>query len=178
MEVAQDLQMSGFEGFVFGLKIMLDIAHAQPYASRFVAISRADAFARRTHFVFAFGGFVGAVEHTVGGQDEVGAATDVQAVGDGVAGRLQFLRFAHEEVGRNDAAVADDIDFIFVEDAGGNGTKHKLLSIEDDGVSGIGAAGKTRHEVVLGREEIDHLSLALVAEDDAEEGIYFSFCHD
>ena len=94
------------------------------------------------------------------GQNEVSAAADVQAVGDGIACGFQFARLGHEQVGRNDATVADQIQFTGIEDTRGNRTEHKFLSVEDDGVSGIGAAGKARHQIVARSEIIDDLAFA------------------
>ena len=177
VEVAQDLLVAGLEGCVLGVEIVENIAHAQADACCLVAIRRADALARSANLGLSLGGLVGAVEHAVGGQDEVGAAADVQAVGELVARSLQFARFGHEEVGRNDAAVADNIDFAFVEDTRGNRTEHKFLALKDNGVASVGAAGEACHYVVSGREEIHYFTLAFVAEDDTEECINFSLCH-
>ena len=126
--------MAFLQRVVFREEIALDVAHTQPHACCFVAISRADALAGGAHFVLALRRFVGAVEHAVRGQNEVSAAADVQAVGDGIACGFQFARLGHEQVGRNDATVADQIQFTGIEDARGDRTEHKFLSVEDDGV--------------------------------------------
>ena len=113
----------------------------------------------------------------MGGQDEVGAATDVKPICDAVARGFQFVRLGHEEIRGNDAAVADEIQFAGVEYARGDGAEHKFVPVEDDGVPGIGAAGEARHQIVARSEIIDDLAFAFVAEHDAEQGIYLTFCH-
>ena len=175
--VGEQTQVAFFQRVVFREEIAFDVAHAQTHASRLVTIGGADALTGRAHFVFALRRFVGAVEHAVRGQNEVSAAADMQAVGDGIARGLQFVRLGHEQVGRNDATVADQIQFTGIEDARGDRTEHKFLSVEDDGVAGIGAAGKARHQVVARSEIIDDLAFAFVAEHDAQQGIYLTFCH-
>ena len=111
------------------------------------------------------------------GQDEVGAAADVQTALQIVASLLQFHGLCHEQVGSDDAAVADDVQFALVEDTRGDAAEDELLALEDDGVSGIWTAGKTCHNVVAWGEYVYNLTFAFVAEDDAQEGINFSFCH-
>ena len=127
----------------------------------------ADALARGAHFVLALGSFVGAVEDAVCGQDQVSAGADVQAAFEVVAGSFQFAGLLHEKVGGDDAAVADDVQLALVEDARGDGAEHKLLAIEDDGVTGIGATGEAGYNVVFGGEDINDLTFSFVAEDDA-----------
>ena len=101
------------------------------------------------------------------GQDEVGAAADVQALSERVAGILQFASLGHEEVGGNDAAVANDVDFTLVKDSGGDGAEHEFFAIEDDGVAGVRAARKACHYIVARSEIIHHFTFAFVAEDNA-----------
>jgi hypothetical protein len=113
----------------------------------------------------------------VGRQDEVGALGDMEAAPDVVAGSLQLIGLCHEEVGGQHATVAYDVYLALAEDAGGNGAQHKLLAVEDYGVAGIGTAGKACHHIILRSEIIYYLSLAFIAEDYAQQGIYFSFCH-
>ena len=130
-----------------------------------------------SHFVFAFGSFVGTVQHTVCGQDEVCTAADVQAFGELITGVLEFASLGHEQVGCDDASVTYDVDFSFIEDARRDRAEHKFLSLEDDGMSGVGTSGKACHNVISRCEIIDHLSFAFIAKDDAQQSVYFSFCH-
>ena len=177
VEVFENLEVAVFERLVFLFEVVLDVAHAEADACGLVAISWADAFSRCSHFALAFGRFISAVEHAVGWEDEVGASADVEAFSQGISSSLEFMSFSHEEVGSDDAAVADDVDFLFVEDTRRNGAEHEFLAIEDDGVSGVRAASKTSYHVIVRGEEIHHFSFAFVAEDDAQQGVYFSCCH-
>ena len=169
--------MACLECLVFLFKIFQDVAHAETYALCLVAVGGAYALAGGAHLVLSLGGLVGTVEHTVGGQDEMGAAADVQAVGQRITGGFEFFGLGHEEVGGNDAAVADDVDFPFVEDARRNGAQHEFLSFKDNGVSGVGTARKTGHHIVARSKVVDYLTFAFIAKYDAQQGINFSFCH-
>ena len=177
MQVAENLFVTRFERTVFLFKVLFDVADTQAHAGGLVAVSRTDALARGAYLVLALGGLVGAVEHAVGRQNEMGAAADVEARGDVVAGGFEFAGFCHEEVGRDDAAVAYDVRFAFIEDARRNGAQHEFLSVEDNGVAGVGASGKAGDYVVARREEIHDLAFAFVAENNAQQGINFSLCH-
>jgi hypothetical protein len=44
-------------------------------------------------------------------------------------------------------------------------------------MSGVGASCKACHNVISRCEIIDHLSFAFIAKDDAQQSVYFSFCH-
>ena len=178
VEVAQNLFVAGFQSFVFGFEAIEDVAHTKAHAGCFVAVSRTDALSCRTHLVLALGSFVSAVEHTMGRKNKMGALADVKALRKLVAGSFELVSLSHEKVGRNDAAVADDVYLSLVENARGNGTQHEFLTIEDDGVAGVGAACEASYYVVAGGEEVHHFALAFIAENDAKQGIYFSFSHD
>ena len=157
---------------------MQNIAYTQTYASSFVAVSGTDAFTRGTNLVLAFGSLVGTVEHAVRGQNQVSTTADVQTFGEFVTGSFQFVSLSHKEVGSNDATITNDIDFTLVENARGDGTEYELLSVENDGVSGIRSTGKTCHHVVTRCKVIYYFSFALISENDTKQGINFSFCHN
>lgn len=177
VEILQNLFVACLECSVFGFESVEDVTHAQTYTCSLVAIGRANALTRGAHLVLALGGLVGAVEHTMGGENQMGALADVQTLGQLIASCLQLVGFCHEEVGGNHATIADDVHLALVEDAGGNGTEHEFLAIEDDGVAGIGAASKTGYHVVTRGEIVDHFAFAFVAENDTQKGIHFSFSH-
>lgn len=169
--------MSGLEGFVLGREIVDDVAHAQSCSAGFFAISRPDSFSRGADGVFTFGGFVGAVENAVCGQDEVCPCADVESAAEVIAGSFQFLCFLHEEIGRDDTSVADDVDFSFIEDARWNGAQDEFLAVENDGVSSIGTAGETCYDIVAWGEDIDDFSFSFIAEDDAQQGVNLTLSH-
>ena len=101
----------------------------------------------------------------------------MQATVEVVACGFQLLSLCHKKVGRDDAAVANDIQLTLVEDTGGNGAKNEFLAVEDDGMTSVGTAGKTCHDVVFGSEDIDDFSFSFVAEYDAQQGVNFSLFH-
>ena len=53
--------------------------------------------------------------------------------------------------------------------------KHKLLTVELDGVSGIRAALKTADHIIFRRERVDDLTFAFVAPLQSKKQI--QFCH-
>ncbi len=178
VEVAEYLLVTGFQRLVLLFETIEDVAYAKTHAGSLVAISRTDALTRGAHFVLALGSFVSAVEHAVGRKDEVSALADVKTLGELVASGFELMSLSHEEVGSNDATITYDVHLTLVEYARGNGTQHEFLTVEDNGVAGVGATGETCYHVVTGGEIVHHLALAFIAENDAEQGIYFSFSHD
>ena len=170
--------MAGFERLVFGLKTVQDISHTQSHTGCLVAIGGADTFTGGAYLVLAFGGLIGTVEHTMGGQYKMGAPADMQTFGKGITGLFELAGLNHKKVGGNHTAVADDIDLALIEYSGGNGPEYKFFSVKNDGMSGIGTAGKAGHYIVTRCKEIHHLTLAFVTEDNAQQGINFSFRHE
>ena len=159
--------MAGFQSRIFFFKAVEDVTHAQADACGFVAVSGADSFAGGAYFGLAFGGFVSTVQDTVGRQDQVGALADVQTFFQVVSCGLQFLGFGHEQVRSDDATVADDVHFVFCEDARGDGAEYELLAFENDGVSGVRAACEAGHHVLFRGKHVYHFSFAFVSENDA-----------
>lgn len=66
----------------------------------------------------------------MGRQNEVSTTTDVETLCELIACSFEFLGFSHEKIWGYHATIADDIDFLLVKNARGDGTQHKLLSIE------------------------------------------------
>ena len=155
----------------------MDVAHTESHARSLVAIRRTDALARSAHFALTLCRFISAVEHAVRGENQVCAATDVQTFCNLITRTLQFARLIHKEVGSNHATITDDVHLALVKDARGDGTKYKLLAIKDNSVTSVRTASKTRHEVIARSKIVHHFTLTFVAKDNAEQGIYFSFCH-
>ena len=176
-EVAQYLQVAGLQGFVLRQEVVLYVAHAQACAAGFLAVCRADALACGANSCGTLRCLVCAVEHAVRGQYQVGAAADVEPAVQVVACRFKLLGLGHEEVWSDDASVADDVELPLVENARGDAAQDELLAIEDDGVAGVWTACEACHYVVFGCEDVHHLAFAFVSEDDAQQGIHFSFCH-
>ena len=174
MKIAQNLLVAFLEALVLLNEIVEDIANAQSHTCCLVGIGGADSLAGGSHLVLALGGLIGTVEHTVGRKDKVCTAADVQTLRQAVACSLQFVGFLHEEVRCNDAAVAYDVQLTLVENAGGNAAEHEFLAFKNNGMSGIGATGKTGDHIIARSKIVDDLAFSFVAENDAEQGIDFS----
>ena len=66
------------------------------------------------------------------------------------------------DAGVDDAAVANDADFIGVEDAGGNDVKRELAQFVDYGVAGVISGRVAGNNVGFFSQQIDDPALALV----------------
>ena len=177
VQVAESLFVPGLQGVVLLLEVLKDVAYAKSRPACFLAVCRADTLAGRADLVLSFGCLEGTVQNPVCGQDEMCPFADVQTALEVVASFFEFTGFLHEEVWSNDTAVTDDVELAFIEDAAGNAAEHKLLSFEDDGVSSVWPACEAGYYIIIRGEHIHYLSFSFVAEDDAEQGIYFTFCH-
>ena len=138
------------------------VLDAQAGAVHLVHVGRADAALGRADEVLAELLLVGAVEVLVVGHDDVRVAGDLEGVaGDALA--LEDVDLGEEDLGVDDAAVADHRVGALVHDAGGDLVKRQLVTVGDDGVSGIGAAGVAADDVEVAGDEVGDLALALVA---------------
>ena len=91
----------------------------------------------------------------------------------GVAGNLEVLAgdalglervdLTKEHLGVDDAAVANHGIDALVHDARGNLMEGELVAAGNDGVTCVGSAGVAADDVKLARDEVRHLTLALVA---------------
>ena len=59
-------------------------------------------------------------------------------------------------------AVADEAEFLFVENAGRNGVQDGALAVHLDGVSGVVAALETHDDVAVRSEHVNDFTLAFV----------------
>ena len=109
--------MAGLQRIVLLLEVVQNVAHTQSRAACLLAVGGADALSCGAHFVLSLGCLIGAVEHTVRGQDEMGALADVQTALEVVTGSLQLMCLGSEQVGSYHAAVAYDVQFALIEDA-------------------------------------------------------------
>ena len=169
--------MAGLGGCIFLLEVLQNITHTQAGAAHLVGIGGADALAGGAHLVLAFLSFVGSIEHTVGGHNEVCLLRDVQALLQWVPALFQCFCLIHEEVGSQHHAVADDIYLVALEDARGNAAQHIFLSLEFQCVPCVGAALETGHHVIAGSEHVDYLSLAFIAPLQSQQDVNLSFVH-
>jgi len=99
----------------------------------------------------------------MGRHDQVSLIRDVQARLKLVSALSQLLGLAHKEVGGQHHAIADDIDLATLENSGGNAAEHIFLALKLQGVAGIGSTLKAGYHVIVGREYVYDLTLALIS---------------
>lgn len=104
------------------------------------------------------------------GEDEVCAIREDESGGVDVL-LIERVEFLDERKGIDDESVGDDGEDTGMEDAGGKEVECEAFSCELDGVPGIGAAVVSDDGVVVGREKVDDLALALVAPLEADNGV-------
>ena len=163
MQPLQHLDVAGLGCLILALEVVQDISHAQAVAADLVGVCGADALARRAYLGVALGSLVGRIQQTVRGHDEVGFLGDVQAFFQRMACGFEGFGFGFEKGGVEHHAVADEVHFVALEYAGGDGTEHVLLSVELKRMSGVGAALEAGHYVVSGGQHVDYFAFAFVA---------------
>ena len=178
VQVGQNLFVACFQHLVFLLEVLQDVSHAQTSTAGFLAISGADTLTCSPHLVLSLGCFVCPVQNAMSGQDEVGALADVQTLLQIVTCGFQLLGFSHEKVWSYHTSVANDVEFAFIKYSRGNATQYELLALKDDGMPSVGAACKSGHNIVFGSEHVHYFSFSFISENNAQQGIHFSFCHD
>ena len=114
--------------------------------------------------------FEGGVVLLVIGHDHVGPVGDAQIVPDldpPVAQPVDLL----DQNGRvDDDAIGDHAELLRVENARGDEVHGVSFLAHDHGVAGVGPAVVADDDVVLGRQQVDDLALALVAPLQADDG--------
>ncbi len=160
---SEHLQMALLVGGILRLEVIQDVTDTQSVAAHFVGIGRPDTLAGGAHLVFALGSLKRAVENAMGRHDQVSLIRDVQARLKLVSALGQLLGLAHKEVGGQHHAIADDIDLATLENSGGNAAEHIFLALEFQGVAGIGSTLKAGNHVIVGREYVYDLTLALIS---------------
>ena len=136
---------------------------AQAAARHLVFVGGADAAAGGADLLAARRALGGQFDHAVIGQDDLGAIGDEELAVDIDAEVAQLGDFLEEGDGIEDHAVADDAFASRAEHAAGNELQYEFLPADDDGVSGVVAAGIARHGGEALAEHVDNLALALVA---------------
>lgn len=147
---------------VFCREVVLGVAEAKAVARNLVGVAGTDTLAGGADFRLALGAFAGGVEQTVGRQDDVGLAGNLEDGLEVDARGLEFACLLGEENGVEHDARADDVDLAVLEDAGGDRAENEFLSVELKGVSGVGTALETGDYVVAGSQDIDNLAFAFV----------------
>ena len=152
-----------------------DVAHADARAGNLVGVGGTDALQRRTNLAVALGLLVGGVHHAVARQNEVGLLADEEVLHSVDTLLGQRLDLLTENARLDEHAVADEVDFLLVEDAAGNDVQHMLRAVEFKSMAGIGAALEAGHNVVARRQHVDNLAFAFVAPLEAQQYVYL--CH-
>src|ERR1700740_3043864 len=79
------------------------------------------------------------------------------------AGRAEAIEFSHQRRGVDDHARADHGVLSRTQDAAGNQLQDKAITIENDGMARVVAAGATRDVVKGSRHVIDDFAFAFIA---------------
>ena len=138
------------------------VLDAKAGAVHLVHVAGADAALGGADEVLAELLLVRPVEVLVVGHDDVRVAGDLEVVGgDALLG--EHVDLGQQDLGVNDAAVADHGVGALVHDAGGDLVERELLAVRDDGVAGVGTAGVAADDVKVAGDEVGDLALALVA---------------
>ena len=109
------------------------------------------------------------------GKNDVSAVADKQIAVNLDARSAQGIYFLQEGKGIEHHSVADDAAAAFAQHAAGNQLQDELFAVDGDRVSGIMAAGITRHHVEALREHVNDLALALVAPLGADDDCRLAF---
>ena len=177
VQTAENALVTGLGGGVDLLEIgAQQIAHTHAVAADLVGVGRADALARRTDLGAALGGLVGGIEDPVRREDQMGFFRNAELLGDVVAALGELFGLGAEQNGIQNDAVSDDVGFTALEDSRGNRAEHVFLPAELQRMTGIGTTLESGYNLVMGREHVHDLSLALVAPLEAEDNVYFFHC--
>ena len=139
-----------------------NIPYAQPVASGFVHVGRADSFQRRTDLGLAFGSFGSRVDDPVGRQDQVRLFGDQQLALYVDAVGLQRGDLVGQDHRVDHDAVADDIDRSVAENPGRNRVEHVFFAFEMKGMSGVRPTLETGDHLIVGGQYVHHLSFTFV----------------
>ena len=75
----------------------------------------------------------------------------------------QGLNLLTENAWLDEHTVADEIDFLLMENTTGDDMQHMLGTVELKGMTGIGAALESGHNIIARSQHVDNLALSLVA---------------
>ena len=140
-----------------------DVAHTQAVAGGLVGVGGPDTLEGGTDFLVALLGFVGGIQQSVCGQDEVSLFGDEKIVGRRESHVFQGIDFLLKGDRVNHDAIADDVGFFLVEDAGWDDVEHVADAVELQRVAGVGTALEAGHHIVFRGHHVHDFALALVA---------------
>ena len=131
LEGMSRLQVLALEELIFLAEVYgSNIAHAETTACNLVGIGRTNAFEGGAYLGVAFGLLVSGIEETVGRNDEVGFLGDIKVFGGIDSALAQGFNFVFEDIGFDEDTVADNVQFIFVENAGGYNVQNVFGAVE------------------------------------------------
>ena len=96
------------------------------------------------------------------GQDQGTVGCNAQAIEHGHAARHQHVCFAQQRLKREHDAIADEAGDLRSQDAGWNQREDRLFPADDQRMTGVVPALKTRYGTRLLSEQVDDFALAFV----------------
>ena len=175
VQVLKYLLVTALQRSIFLREVFKDITYTQRRAGCLLGISGTYTLTCSADLVLTLSGLISTIQHTMSGQNQMGALGNMETALEVVSCSLKFLSLSHKQVGSNHTAVADDIELTLIEYTAGDAAEHELLTFEYNGVSGIRTACKTGYDIILGGETVDDLTFTFVTKNNAQEGIHFSF---
>ena len=94
--------------------------------------------------------------------DHVCVAADLEVLGGDAIG-LEHVDLLKDNLGVDDAAVANHRHVVGVHDAGGHLVQAVLLAVDNDGVPGVVAARIAHDGIEVAGDQVADLTLALIA---------------
>ncbi len=104
------------------------------------------------------------IQGAVNRQDDVRAIRDAQPLRRDLDALLgQHLDFLQQHVGIDDDPGSDQVERLLAQDSRRNQVQDRRLSVDDQGVPGVGTSLEAHHQVGFVGEAVDDLALALVS---------------
>ena len=135
----------------------------RPRRPSFVFVCRTDAARGRADLHSSGRVFGGQFDHSVIGKDYLRAIADEQVSIDFYAGISEACNFFEERDGVQHHAIADHAAAILAQHTAWDQLQDETLSVNDDGMTGVVAAGVTCHDGKSFREHVDDLALAFIS---------------
>src|SRR5690606_5429641 len=164
VEVLQDEvlvleQLTQLDGKALGIEQVTD---AQAASCHLVFVGRSDTTPGSTDLALGTCRFARLVQRHVIRQDQRTGRADPQTLADRHALFFQLGDLAHQRIGCDHHAVADQALDVFTQDSGRNQVQYGLFTVNNQRVTSVVAALKTNHGSGLVSQQIDDLALALI----------------
>ena len=138
------------------------VTDAQAATRHLVLVRRTDTAAGGADLAFRARRLAGLVQRHMVGQDQGAGRADAQALAHRHTLLFQLGDFPQQRIGRDHYAIADQALHVVTQDAGRDQVQHGLLTVDDQGMTGIVAALVTHDRSRLIGQQIDDLALALI----------------